>query len=80
VTEVPPTGTAGFLDAVGGDESWTVVVVLLLVMAGFVYAFVESFGEKDPAVLVVLALVIGACGALVFLLVRKRLAGQKTAR
>jgi hypothetical protein len=72
VTEVPnqdPLLRA--LEAVRKLGRWCLVLVLLLVMAGFVYAFVESFGEKDPALLVLLALVIVGCGVLVCIAVRR---------
>jgi hypothetical protein len=51
------------------------VIVLLIIMAGLAYAFVESFGEKDVALLVVLAAAFFGCGAIVCVIVRGLLVG-----
>lgn len=61
----------------GEGKTYAVVILLLLVMAGLGYAFVESFGEKDAALLVVLAAGFIGCGVIVGVVVRGLMKGER---
>jgi hypothetical protein len=66
VTEVP-----GKVALIGASvEYGAYSLVLVLVIAGFVYALVQSIGEKDAALSVVFGLVILGCGAVLYTTVR----------
>ena len=67
VTEVPDKMT------VAGNiaKHVAVAIVLLLVMAGFVSALVQSLEEKNTPLSVVLGLVILGCGAALFVVIRQ---------
>jgi hypothetical protein len=77
VPDEAPIPSGGLL---GGDSPLGVATVLLLIMAVLGYAFVKTFGEKDTALSVVLALVILGCGVLVVIAVRKAVAGEYITR
>jgi|GEM_PF-7040714 len=47
------------------------VIVLLLVMAGLGNALVESFGEQDVALSVILAAGLIGCGVSIWIIVRR---------
>jgi len=53
---------------------------MLLVTTGLGYAFVDSFGEQDAALSVVLALATAGSGALLVFVVRRLLAVWKFTR
>ena len=66
VTEVP-----GKIALVGASIKYGVIsLVLLLVLAGFVYALVQSFDERDTAVSVVFGVVIIGCVAALYTTVK----------
>src|SRR5262245_44379833 len=48
-----------------------VAIVLLLIIAGFVFAFVQSLDEKNTVLSVVFGLVILGCGTLLFVVVQQ---------
>jgi hypothetical protein len=71
----PPKNVAQVPDkmTVAGNsaEHVAVAIVLLLVIAGSVFAFVQALDEKDTALLVVFGLVILGCGAVLVVVVRQ---------
>ena len=69
VTEVPGRMTV----AANSAEHVAVAIVLLLVIVGFVFAFVQSLDKKNTALSVVFGLVILGCGAALFVVLRQLL-------